>query len=256
MADRDDDEDNPFAAPQSDLVFHDDDDGVGERGHQVIDAGDVLSTSWEIFKADMGITIGGVILSTILIQCCAQSANALQIVAEMLKDQGDPTTSGILLIVAIGLIPLSVGGQFFLQLGQARLLLNIARGDHAQISDLFSGGRYFWRMVGASLLFGIMVGIGMVACLIPGIILGLMFFTYTYALIDEDPRGMECLTRARDASKGNLLTLFVLCVASVGINLLGVLMLCVGLLATFPLTGLMFAVAYCKMTGQRTVKSN
>jgi hypothetical protein len=39
-----------------------------------------------------------------------------------------------------------------------------------------------------------------------------------------------------------------------GINILGFLALCVGLLFTIPLTTLMLAVAYCQMTGQRTAR--
>ncbi len=257
MADHDDDEDNPFAAPQSDLDSPEfDDEGDGERGHQLIDAGDVISTSWEIFKVDFGIVIGGMVLSGFLMQIFAQVQNVFNIIGQMVTNQGDETTGSILIILGFCWIPLSFCVQSFLQLGQARLLLNVARGDQAQISDLFTGGRYFWRMLGATLLFSIMVGLGTLACIIPGIILAMMFYSYVYALVDENPPGIECLSRARAAAKDNLGALLVLLLATIGINILGVLMLCVGLLATFPLTSLMFAVAYCKMTGQRTVKTN
>jgi len=98
--------------------------------------------------------------------------------------------------------------------------------------------------------------LGIVACIIPGIFVAMIFYPYVYTLVDEDAPGIECLSRARAASKDNLGAIFVLFIAAIGINVLGVLALCVGLVVTAPLTALMFAVAYCKMTGQRTVKTS
>lgn len=256
MVDRDDDDDeNPFAAPQSDMVFQDPDgEGDGERSHQLIDAGDVITTGWEIFKVDYGITIGGVFIANILMQVFAQLPNVFSAIGQVLQNQGDDSTSMVLQILAYCCVPVNFFIQNFVQLGQARLLLNVARGENAQISDLFSGGRYFWRMVGASILFGLLVGLGMLLCLVPGIIWGLMYFSYVYVLVDEDPRGMQCLSLARAASKDNLGSLLVIFLATIGINLLGVLALCVGVIVTAPLTMLILAVAYLKMTGQRTAR--
>ena len=43
-------------------------------------------------------------------------------------------------------------------------------------------------------------------------------------------------------------------VAGAGVNLLGLLAVCVGLIFTIPLTMLFFPVAYCHMTGQQTAE--
>jgi uncharacterized membrane protein len=110
-------------------------------------------------------------------------------------------------------------------------------------------------MLGNSLIVLLMVTVGILACFVPGVILSLMFGSFGYALVDQDPPGLECLSISRAAAKGNLLTLFVLLLAAVGVNILGMLAFCVGLLATIPLTTLFFVVAYCKMTGQRTAES-
>jgi len=115
----------------------------------------VISTSWEIFKVDSASSSVN-IPKQLSDACLGQTPNVLQFVAEMLKNQGDTFTSSILVVLSLCFLPISVGGQLFLQLGQARLLLNIARGDQAQIADLYSGGRYFWRYLGATILFGLM----------------------------------------------------------------------------------------------------
>lgn len=257
MANRDEDEVNPFAAPQSDLVSREDDDNPddGERGHRVIDAGEVVSASWEIFKGNFGMAVGGVLVGIILTNLCGLPQNILNIVATGLESQGNK--DGALMCQLIGLccFPITIAGQIFFQAGQARLILNIAQGKNAQLGDLFSGAKYFWRMLGCSILYGLMVFLGILACIIPGIILALMFYSYIYALVDQDSPGIESLSAARAASKDNVVALLVISLASVGVNILGMLALCVGLLVTVPLGTLFFAVAYCKMTGQRTAES-
>jgi uncharacterized membrane protein len=108
-------------------------------------------------------------------------------------------------------------------------------------------------MAGSTILFILMVIVGFLCLIIPGIIVSLMFFPYQYVLVDEDPPGIDCLWRAKTYTDGNKGAIFMLCLAAFGINLLGACALLIGMVFTIPLTTLMMAVAYCKMTGQRTV---
>uniref|UniRef100_A0A7C2P3P9 Uncharacterized protein n=1 Tax=Schlesneria paludicola TaxID=360056 RepID=A0A7C2P3P9_9PLAN len=80
-----------------------------------------------------------------------------------------------------------------------------------------------------------------------------MFWPYVFVLVDEDPPGIECLSRSKDYTAQNWGAVFVLVLAAFAINLLGVCALGIGLIFTAPLTSLMMAVAYCKMSGQRTM---
>jgi phage FluMu protein Com len=226
----------------------------GRRGHQTIEAGEVISAGWKIFKAEMGMTIGGVIVAGLLNGAVQMPGMILGFIGGMAQSQGDMDTFQMMTILQYALMPFVYLASWYIQLGQSRLLLNIARGETAQIGDLFSGGKYFWRMAGASFLFTIMVSVGFVACIVPGILLSLMFWPYAFVLIDDDPPGIECLMRSRDVTKDNLGSVFVLGLATIGINLLGLLAMCVGVIFTGPLTALLFAVAYCKMTGQRTAE--
>lgn len=224
----------------------------GARRPQRIQAGDVVSTSWKIFQAEMGQTIGGVIVFYLLTGACGIPSNMLNTIASTLESEGEQDAAAIFGLLSLMFLPLSVAGQIFFQVGLTRLLLNIARGQQAPLSDLFSGAQYFWRMLGASILYGLMIAAGTLACIIPGIILGLMFLPYTFVLVDQNVGVLECLSRAKDITKNNLLALVWLVLVSFGINLLGMLALCVGLIFTVPLSMLFLAVAYCKMTGQRT----
>jgi len=223
-----------------------------ERGPQKIEAGDVLSTAWAIFKQEMGLVIGGVIVAGLLNIAVSMPQTILGGIAGVMQQQGERETAMLLQTLSWCFLPIAYLGQWFFACGLNRMMLNISRGDPAAIGDLFSGGKYLWRMAGATILFALMVLLGFVCLIIPGIILSLMFWAYAYVLVDEDPPGIDCLWRAKKYVEGNLGTIFVLFLAAFGINLLGVCALFVGLVFTAPLTTLMMAVAYCKMTGQRT----
>lgn len=222
------------------------------RGPRRIEVGDVLSTGWKIFQAEMGQTIGGVIVFYLLTTACGLPTNVLSMIAGLLESQNELEAAAIFQSLSLLFLPLSFVGQIFFQAGLFRLLLNIARGQQAQLGDLFTGGKYFWRMLGASILYGLMILAGSLACFIPGIILGLMFLPYGYVLVDQNVGVLECLSRSKNITQNNLLALFWLGLATFGINLLGLLALCVGIIFTGPLSMLFYAVAYCKMTGQRT----
>ncbi|MBI1345449.1 DUF975 family protein [bacterium] len=222
-----------------------------EREPTKMEVGDVVSSSWNVFKMEMGLVIGTVIVVFLLNIAAGLPSQILSIVGGLMQQQGEPEVGALLAMAPLLLFPLVYAAQWYLQLGQAIVLLRIARGEETSIGDIFSGGKYFWRMIGSSLVVMIFIVLGMLACIIPGIILALMFWPYYFVLIDEDSGGIDCLWKAREYTNGNKLSTFVLGIVAMGINLLGLLALGVGLIFTMPLTALIMAVAYCRMTGQR-----
>lgn len=220
-------------------------------GHAIIETNDVLTSGWNCFKANMGITIGLVIVGGLITGAASIPQSVMNGIAGAMMEQGERDTALILQGVGLLFMPIAYAVQFFISCGQAIGLLAVARGDTPDFGVLFRGGRYFWRCVGASIVFGLMVFAGTLLCVIPGIIVALMFGPFMYALVDEDLPGIDCLWRAKALTQGNKVTLMIISIICLGINLLGALALCVGLVFTVPLTSLMIAVSYCKMSGQR-----
>lgn len=221
-------------------------------GHAIIETGDVLSAGWRCFQTEMGMVIGLVIVGGLVTTAAGLPQGILNGIGEVMLKQGDQQTALLMQGIALLFMPLSYGVQFFITCGQTMGLLKVARGEPVEIGILFQGGKYFWRCLGSSIVFGLMVFIGMLLCIIPGIIVALMFAPFMYVLVDEDSPGIDCLWRAKAVTEGNKLSYFVIQLACLGINLLGLMALCVGLIFTIPLTSIIAAVAYCKMTGQRT----
>lgn len=215
-----------------------------------IDAGDVISRSWAIYKAELGMCVGGVF---VLLAVQFAVAFGCSLVGQQFLAGGNRNVAAVgvgAYFLLNNVIPTLF--QWFMQIGQALFLVRIARGEKAEIGHLFAGGPYYLRMCGASLIFTIVVGLGFVACIIPGVILSLMLWPYNYILVDRDPPGIECLTDSKEITDGNWGAVVLLALTAFGINLLGLVACGVGLIFTMPFTLLMFAVAYCGMTGQRT----
>jgi len=118
------------------------------------------------------------------------------------------------------------------------------RGGRLEFKDLFSGGDCFFRVLGATIVVGLLVMVATMLCIIPGFIVsGLLFFTVP--LIVERRMGVfEAMGASYEATKPNLLmfTLFAFVVSLIASA--GYYACYVGLLATYPLLFTMTAVAY------------
>jgi DNA-directed RNA polymerase subunit RPC12/RpoP len=217
-----------------------------------LDAGEVISTSWTIFKSQLGMLIGAVVIVGLLDGLVGLPANVIQ---NGLQNNFFPQNQIPTMVVAyFALLIVASLFQIYMAVGQTIFFLKIARGQPAEFGDLFRGGHYLLRALGGSILFGLMLGFGFALLIVPGVILSLMFWPFMYVLVDTDAPGMQCLSRAKEITPHTWGTVFVLWLTAVGLSILGVLACCVGLLFTVPLSLMLFAVAYCRMTGQPTVR--
>lgn len=102
----------------------------------------------------------------------------------------------------------------------------------------------FLKFLAASILVAIVVGLGMLLLIVPGIILGLMFLFTTYIVIDRERGPIEAMKDSNAITRGFKWQLLGLGLLLALINLGGLLALGVGLLVTVPVTLLAFAYAY------------
>jgi uncharacterized membrane protein len=137
---------------------------------------------------------------------------------------------------------LAVAVQLFLTIGLIRIALKFVDGQRAEFSELFSGGPLILNYLVASFLYGLMVGVGTIFFIIPGIILAIMFCLYQFAIVDRAMGPIESLKHSADLTKGVRWQLFLLGLTLLGVNILGALAFGIGLLVTVPTS--MVALAY------------
>lgn len=104
--------------------------------------------------------------------------------------------------------------------------------------------QHFFSYVGTTILFVIIVLIGLVLLIVPGIIAALSFMFAPYLVIDKGLGPVSALKESARITKGNRLRVLALMGAVALVSLLGLLALIVGLLVAIPVTSLAYISAY------------
>ncbi len=237
---------NPYASPataQEPLPQL----GMGALSVQVIDTGLAFSTAWDLFKINAGILVGAYVIQIACSMGISIAGTAAQtVLAQVL---GDPKSIAIVL-VNVGTSILNQTVQLWLAIGFLRITLAIARNRPAEIGMLFSGAPYLLRYIGAAILFGIVLMVGFLLLIIPGIYIALTYWSYMYFLVDRNCGVMESFQLAGKHASGNRLNALVLGLIAIGLSLLGLMACGVGILISAPLVMMMFTIAYLMMSGQ------
>jgi len=137
----------------------------------------------------------------------------------------------------------NVGGVF-LSLGITRITLNLVSGKTAEVGMLFGEGSKLLRAVGAGILYGLMVFLGLICFILPGIYLALRFGRYQMAIVDRNLGILDSFAYSSSITTNNRMSLLGLAILSFLILVAGMLALCVGMFVAYPIATLAWAVAY------------
>ncbi len=235
---------------------------TGERPEGMptqIDAGEILSRAWEIYKKRLGVVIGGCVIVhgiVLVLQFVEQLIQVVVMVAVGAAGPGgnaaanNPLILGLTYGAALVFGILNFSASCYLHAGYYRLLLKVARGEREEIMDVFSGRPYFWPVFWATFLYWLVVYLGLLFLIVPGVYLALMLWPFGYVIVDRNTGIGDSFRRAQELTAGNYMACFVLGLAAVGAQIVGILACCVGLIVSWPFMFLLFAVAYCRMSGQ------
>ena len=139
--------------------------------------------------------------------------------------------------------------SMILSLGLIRVALKVTRGEEVDVADLFKSDQ-LGPYIGASILFGLMVGIGFIFCIVPGVILAVVFGFYGYVILEQGAGIGAGFTRAAEITKGQRGTVLLLGLAFIGINLLGAIACGLGMLVSYPITVVAGGYAYRVLSNQ------
>lgn len=233
------------------------------------EVGEVLATSWEIFKVEWGVCLGALLLPVILYVGSGFAFGLLLLpFALALREAGEAGLVLFFIVYVTGVVCIALF-QMMLQLGMWIILIGVARGRGQGINDLFSGGRYLGRMLINTIVLALaMMPLGLIVVAIGAAVPDLMFagvilmyavlffaylalWCYPLALVDQDLRGLEPLRESMRLTQGYRLQTFLLWLVLTVINVVGALPCGIGLFITLPLSVLTLAVAYCRLAGHR-----
>ena len=163
-----------------------------------------------------------------------------------------------LAIGAISLIPfasLIVTGPF--ALGVAIFSMKLSNNETGTINDIFEGFKNFVPAFLTYLIMGLVLFIGFLLLIIPGIILGLGLSQAMFILSEEpDMPAADVLRKSWEMMKGHKLDYFILMLRFIPWVLLCILTLGIGFLWLFPYMYATFANYYKELRGDRSFRDH
>lgn len=102
----------------------------------------------------------------------------------------------------------------------------------------------FWRYLVTSVVAGVIIMIGFFLLVVPGIILALAWSFALYLVIERKMWTLEALKESARITRGSRVKLFLLGLVIAAANVVGALLLLIGLIVTVPVTVLASVHAY------------
>jgi uncharacterized membrane protein len=211
--------------------------------------GDAFNYGWKKFQEYLGpILIAMVIF--LVVQLVVAGIGSLFVggVGEIT----DPDDIGVGMFFSFGYLIFSLLSALVSLLIQAAVVrgaLDITKGERIDLQTFLSTEN-LGQIVLASIILAVGIAIGLVLCVIPGLILAFFSqFTYQF-IIDKGMPAFEAIKASFGLVNKNLGTVIVLFLASLLAFFVGAILCGVGLLVTIPVTIIATAYAYRMMTGQ------
>ena len=186
--------------------------------------GSLFSRAWAAFKPRMGLLV------------------ATSVIYSLLTGSPNFYWDDSLFFTLGRLLTLLITGP--LLAGVCLLALRVVRGEEPDLGELFLGFRAFGKAAGVFLLYSASVALGMILLVVPGIYVGLALAPSIFLILDDDHDIGGTLRKAWYMTEGYRGRLFLIALAIIGLNLLGLLFFIVGIFFTGALTFVIEAVAY------------
>jgi uncharacterized membrane protein len=158
----------------------------------------------------------------------------------------------ITLVCGLGLIPI-IGWIAVMLLvpplviGFIRFNAKCVRGQPAALGDCFSGFDVFGTSVLSYILLVLLVLVGTVLCILPGIYLAIAYVFVWNLLADRKGSAWECLEMSRQAVTAHWGWALLLMIVASLLAYAGLIACIIGVFVTMPLYGLMLAAAYDRL---------
>ena len=164
------------------------------------------------------------------------------LISESLKAIGSVEVGGME-DISLGLIPTLVAGP--LALGFSIYSLNLFRNGSADYNNIFDGFKSLGKILGVYFLMIVLVILGMILLIIPGIILAFGFSMAYFVMIDKPELGIvDTLKESWKIMKGNKTKLLGLSLRFIPWAILGILCLVVGVIFVLPWMQMSYASFY------------
>jgi len=210
-----------------------------ERDYEV-NIGDYFSRGWEIFKQYAWAFVVFTLVTFLI-------ALALSLLPSPLgmRASGDAAIGGGNILANI-LSPILGVGYYF-------VAFQIMRNREYGFGDFFHGFKKFLPVFLTALISGILIGIGFVLLILPGIYLAVAYLFAQLFVIDKNLSFWSAMEASRKVITKKWFSFLGLGLLLALVNILGLIILGVGLLVTIPFSACVVAAAYEDIVGLNSV---
>lgn len=146
----------------------------------------------------------------------------------------------------LSFLSIVIGGP--LNLGLAMFFQKTVRGQNSGIENLFDGFRNYLQSTIAFILTLIVVCIGFILLIIPGIIMAMGLSQTFFIMADDDNiSGVDAMKKSWEMMDGFKMKYFLLSLIHMGMMILGILALVVGVFYALPIIYNSMALFYDKL---------
>lgn len=136
----------------------------------------------------------------------------------------------------------------FIQAAVITFTLNFYRKRRVKVVDRIKNLSLILRLLLGNFLSAILILAGLIFLIVPGIVLAVRLQFVSFLIVEKRLGPVEAIKKSLKITKNNFFALLGLSIVSLLINLLGLVLLLVGLLVTIPLTSLINARVYQKLS--------
>lgn len=131
-----------------------------------------------------------------------------------------------------------------LQYGVNFACLKAARREAPAVKDLFEVFQNYWAAVLANLLVGIIILVGLVLLIVPGIIFACKLAFVPYLIVERRMEVIQAVKTSWNMTTGHAVTIFLMGLLAIPLAIAGLLVLCVGIIPAILWIGVAFASMY------------
>ncbi len=189
--------------------------------------GESFKYAWEKLKQNIGISL----LATLLVLATSSLTNTFEF-----------NKNDFIFLLALVVFVLII------RIGYNKIFLEMFDGNQIKFSDIFKQYPIFWKYVAVSIIFPILVLVGIVLLIIPGIFWAVRFSFSHIILVDTKMGPIESMKESYAITKGSFWKLLLFWLVVGMINLVGLIVFGLGLLFTIPFTTLATIYVYRNLT--------
>ena len=131
-----------------------------------------------------------------------------------------------------------------IEYGVSFAYLKASRGDKPEIKDVFAAFDNYWNAVLASLLVFVIVGLGLIILIIPGIIFSCKLVFTPYLVVDRKMEVIEAIKESWRMTGGHAWTVFFIYLLAIPIVIAGLICFGVGVIISIMWVSLTLASLY------------